>query len=179
MNCGCNSDDTKVPQNGTRTLEVEFLYLDVNTCEPCGGTAQTLREALEIMKPPLAALGVDLVERKIHVKDQDIAIAHEFRSSPTIKIAGKDIDPAITEDDCPSCGSLAGGDVSVDCRTWHWNDEVYKSAPVGKIVEEIMAAVTGTGQVGDNAKIPAGDYTLPDNLKQFFAARNADPSAVC
>ena len=184
MSCGCN-EDVKKPENAYgKVLNVDFLFLDEKVCAPCGGTGQSLSQAVEMLREPLMASGIDLQITKIHVADKNIAIAEQFLSSPTIRINGKDIDPARTEDDCPSCASLTGDETPVTCRTWHWRGEVYQAAPLGKIIEEIMsAALVSLAQIeeccDDNCCIEVDEvtnYALPENLERFFAAQPEHPS---
>jgi hypothetical protein len=184
MGCECTTTTPKDIPVENKVLEIEFLYLDVKTCQPCGGTSAALAEALDAVKIPLAVMGITLAESRVHVANAAIAQMHGFRSSPTIKVAGQDIDPVITEDDCPSCGTLAGDGISVDCRTWHWKGDVFHAAPVGKIVYEILAAATALAVVDGNCcsekdRQPSGEFVLPDNLKRFFAARGSDQSLGC
>lgn len=168
-----------------KVLEIDFLFLDEKVCEPCGGSADALSKAVDLVEAPLKNMGIVTKVNKIHVLNHKIAVAEEFISSPTIRVNGKDIDPEQTEVDCPSCETLAGGNISVDCRTWHWQNEVYQSAPIGKIVEEIMAAAVllsaGGGNcciktccsedIPDDTNVSPG-FILPDNLKVFFDARD-------
>ena len=156
-------------------LKVEFLFLNENQCKPCNGTSAALAQAIEMLRAPLKTMGIGLKLEKIHVNSKEIALARKFRSSPTIRINGKDIDPARTEDICPSCGTLTGDTAVVSCRTWHWKDEVYQVAPAGKIIEEIFSAVAamppdtrseGCCDDTDESSV----YTLPENLKGFFDA---------
>lgn len=153
---------------GMSEIVIDFLYLDDETCAPCSGTEAALDRAVEMLQGPMSALGVALKIRKTHMVDRKTAIAHAFLSSPTIRVNGVDIDPARTEDDCPSCGSLTGNAVAVDCRTWHWRGKVYKTAPVGKIVEDVLAA---RGSADASCEGEPSAYTMPDNLESFFAAR--------
>ena len=184
---------TSVDPNPTgKVLEVDFLFLDKSVCEPCGGTEDALSKAIDLVKMPLNNMGIVTKVNKIHVLNNKIAIAEKFVTSPTIRVNGKDIDPAQTEDDCPSCGTLAGDNISVDCRTWHWQNEVFQSAPVGKIVEEIMSAAVllSAGEGGCCVKTCCSEdsmgetetleeFVLPDNLKVFFDARNGDEQLGC
>ena len=185
-----SAESKKTEMNAAKTLVVDLLFLDEETCVPCGGTAKTLAEAANILKEPLHSLGVTLEIRKIHVVDADMAIAEKFLSSPTIRVAGVDIDPARTEEDCPSCGSLAGDAVSVTCRNWHWRDEVFQAAPLGKIVESILSearrlaakdndccesSCCGGADDTGAAKV----YVMPDNLVSFFKARASHEKLGC
>jgi len=185
MTCGCN--ETTKSSNPSETvqdkhLKVDFLFLDETTCAPCGGTADALSNAIDLILPALDAMGISLSVEKIHVADKGIAVTEGFLASPTIRVDGTDIDPARTEDDCPSCGTLTGDLVSVSCRTWHWQDKVYQAAPVGKIIEEIMSAALLKSIVVENCcnlGEPEAEYTLPDNLDRFFKARASNEQLGC
>ena len=167
---------------GMKTLLVELLYLDAETCAPCIGTEKALARAEMILSEPLHYLGVRLDIRKIHVVDAKIAAAEKFLSSPTIRVEGIDIDPARTEGDCPSCGALTGDAVSINCRNWHWRGEVFLTAPVGKIVESVLSA-TLQMQAGDRGgqaePIQQSHYTMPQNLVSFFKARDENLKLSC
>lgn len=191
MTCGCSpkpSNDHKRDVMSTSAeaqkiiMPVQFLYLDDQTCVPCSGTGQALEQAIDSVSELLDALGVELQVEKIHISNRDIAQAYEFLSSPTIRVNGIDIDPLRTEEDCPSCGDLAGGDASVSCRNWHWRGEVSTTAPVGKIVEAITAAAL---QMSDAAQSwpPKEDvdtlYEMPQNMINFFSARANDQRTCC
>ena len=182
MSCGCNENGAPsetVAVVRDKHLKVEFLYLDE---APCSGTAQALNKAVEVVTPVLETMGLSLSVEKIHVVDKKLAIAKGFLASPTIRVNGKDIDPARTEDDCPSCGSLTGDKVSVSCRTWHWQDEVFQAAPVGKIIEEIMVAALLKSIAFENCCVLSEaevEYSLPENLDRFFAARASDQRLGC
>ncbi len=178
--CETNTGMTGNPAG--KTLKVDFLFLDESICEPCGSTSKAIAEAIEMLDKPLKSMGIDLQVEKIHVADKEIAIAEKLLSSPTIRVNGKDIDPARTEDDCPTCGTLAGDATSVSCRTWHWQGKVYQAAPIGKVVEEIMAAALyspDNKDCGCNDSKDARDFELPDNLKNFFKARGNNQQSGC
>ncbi|SFD14463.1 DUF2703 domain-containing protein [Tropicimonas isoalkanivorans] len=181
---GCCSSSAPLGEQGTRpgSLKLEFLFLDESVCKPCGGTGQALDEALQIVAAPLEALGVTLEVERIHVATREDAIAHQLVASPTIRIDGVDIDPDTTQGECASCGEIAGGQTTVNCRTWHWKGKVYSSAPVGKIVESILnAATAGTRETsGCCADTVGGDaYALPENLDGFFRARDTGKARCC
>ncbi len=182
MSCGCETKVAKTSNSADTTLKVDFLFLDESVCAPCGGTSKALTDAIDMLAQPLKSMGIDLQVEKIHVVDQDVAVAEKFLSSPTIRVKGKDIDPARTEDDCPTCGTLAGDATSVSCRNWHWRGKVYQAAPVGKIVEAIMdAALPSSKSAADCCREAEDDevYMLPENLKGFFAARARNEQLGC
>ena len=211
--------------NTTRKIiDVEFLFLDESVCVPCGDTAQSLNEAMQIVTPALETMGAHIDFKKVHISTLEKAKAEKLLSSPTIRINGIDIDPAVTQDDCPTCSDIAKlnapelsavSDVAFDapavsgccpmcdeatekptknptenpkqapsilCRTWHWHDEVFQAAPVGKIVESIMqAAVPSKSSDGGCCAVPQKqpDYELPQNLKTFFSAQKSGEPLCC
>lgn len=188
MDSGNENPKSKMCNQSDAKLLVDLLFLDAKTCAPCAGTAKALAEAEALLKEPLKVLGVTLEIRKIHVADAKIAVVERFLSSPTIRVAGVDIDPARTEDDCPSCGTLTGDAVPVACRNWHWRGEIFDAAPVGKIVESVLSEArrmqnvdccisSCCGGVGD-AEIEQ-PYAMPQNLISFFKARAAQLKLAC
>ena len=170
--CDCKTETGKAP--AMRDMKLEFLYLDEAACEPCGATSLNMEAAVATARGPLEAMGIKLMIEKKHITSREVATAERLLSSPTIRVDGVDIDPAITEDDCPSCGALAGDDIKVDCRVWRWRGEVFPVAPVGKIVESLMAAAMTPPKPR-----AAGDFTLPENLQRFFTAKEKGDVLGC
>lgn len=174
MGCECDCKTETISAPARREMKLEFLYLDEAACEPCGATSANMEEAVKAAQGPLEAMGVNLRIEKKHITSREVAVAERLLSSPTIRVDGVDIDPAVTEDDCPSCGTLAGDDTKVDCRVWHWRGEVFPAAPVGKIVESLMVAVTREPEM-----LEAGDFTLPENLQRFFVSKEKGQQLGC
>ncbi|HIP24089.1 MAG TPA: DUF2703 domain-containing protein [Rhodobacteraceae bacterium] len=171
--CDCKTETSKAP--ALREVKLEFLYLDEAACEPCGEAAQTVETDAEVARGPFAAMGVVLNIEKKHITGCEVANNERLLTSPTICVGGVDIDPAVTEDNCPSCGTLARDDAKVDCRVWHWRGEVFPAAPVGRIVESLMAAAIMPAP----APTEAGEFTLPKNLKRVFAAKEKGATLGC
>jgi len=182
MGCRNETKSNVEMKTDTSDLLVEFLFLDEDVCQPCSGTARALEEAVQITSAPLAVMGLNLQIKKIHVINKKMAIAHKLLTSPTIRINAKDIDPARTEGECGTCGDLAGGETTVNCRNWDWRGEVYQNAPVGKIVEAIMEAAvkaTKTGIECCDSAITQDNYIVPENLEAFFVARKNIEKSCC
>ncbi|WP_258358664.1 DUF2703 domain-containing protein [Moorella sulfitireducens (nom. illeg.)] len=158
------SADTRDTQ---RTLDIEFLYLDLDACTRCRGTGRNLEEALNEVAGVLQATGIKVNLKKIHVQTEEQALALEFVSSPTIRINGRDIQLDVRESLCESCGDLCGEDV--DCRVWVYQGKEYTEAPKGMIIEAILKHVYGGGM--DTPAEREAPKELPDNLKRFFAAK--------
>jgi hypothetical protein len=180
MSCGCTptSDRNTAQKSGERTITVDFLFLDEETCVPCGSTSDNLETALKAMELPLQEMDVTIEVNRIHVATREIAIREQFVSSPTIRVNGVDIDPSVTEGNCETCGEIAGNDTKVNCRTWEWRGEVSNAAPVAKIMSEVMNAALAGGQTSANCCASESDdktrkaaYTIPENLTGFFNAR--------
>lgn len=70
----------------TRTLTVDFLFLDRVDCERCSGAEESLRDAIEAVADLLARLGVEIVVRNVHVEDEAAARRTRLKISPTIRI---------------------------------------------------------------------------------------------
>lgn len=157
----------------TRTVTVEFLYLDTEVCTRCGGTGGHLAEAIERVTPAYEALGIGLERVDIHVTGPELAVNHRFLSSPTIRVDGRDIAGDLAESECGDCGRL-GGLSSVECREWRWRGETFTAAPTGLIVEALLRAAVDEPVEADEAP-----YTLPDNLRRFFEARADGTKRTC
>jgi DNA-binding PadR family transcriptional regulator len=161
------SNTASQAQDNQRTIDIEFLYLDLDACTRCQGTGRNLEEALNEVAEVLEATGVKVNLKKIHVQTEEQALALGFVSSPTIRINGQDIQLDIREDLCESCGDLCGEDV--DCRVWVYQGKEYSEAPKGMIIEAILKHVYGGGMEAPATKEPLKE--LPENLKRFFAAK--------
>jgi hypothetical protein len=148
-------------------MDIEFLFLDLEVCEPCRGTDSSLEEALVEVSHVLEATGIEVNVRKIHVQSAEQALELGFVSSPTIRVNGRDIQLEVKESLCPSCGDLCGGDV--DCRVWVYRGKEYSVPPKGLIIEAILREVYS--KQSDTAAKPAPLSELPENLKNFFAAK--------
>jgi len=134
------------------------------------GTDARLEAALALVKPVLEATGVSVDLRKILVESEQQARALRFASSPTIRVDGRDIALELVESTCGSCGELAGQETA--CREWVYRGERYTEAPVGMIVEALLGALFGPQALPER---PYAD--VPENLKQFFAARQRSASS--
>ena len=161
--CGPGTDTAKAED----TLNIELLYLDLEVCDRCRGTDASLMEAIDETERVLALTGRKVVVSKVHVRTEEQARALGFRSSPTIRINGRDIQPDIKESLCESCGCLTGGE-PVDCRVWTWRGKEYTSPPAGLIVESILRSAST-----DEPAEPEPRDDVPDNLKRCFAAMSA------
>lgn len=163
LNC-CNNTSCECTPKGKKKLFIDFLYLDLNTCERCKGTDNNLLMAVEEVKEILKAANYETEVNKIKIDSKETAIKYKFVSSPTIRINGKDIDITGKESDCKECGDICGD--SVDCRVWTYEEEVYTEAPKAMIINAILKEVYGNKD--EDMKTIEKPYIFPKNLEKFF-----------
>ena len=164
--CSCGSGCCG-PEQEKKQILIDFLYLDLSVCERCQGAENNLDEAIDEVSLVLKAAGFDIVVNKINVTSKELAIKHQFLSSPTIRINGNDIELEVKESSCQECGDLCGDDV--DCRVWVHEGIEYNEPPKAMIINAIFKEVYADSKE-NIAK--TDDYVLPDNLKTFFDGLN-------
>ena len=150
-----------------KTIDIDFLFLNLTTCTRCKGTNETLDEALAIVHPVLEATGIKANVRRTQIQTLEQARAQRFVSFPTIRVNGRDITLERKESRCDSCGSACGE--PVDCRVWVYQGQESTVAPVGMIVEAILRGV----YAGEQLPEPLPYQDVPENLKRVFAARTS------
>ncbi|NMC56742.1 MAG: DUF2703 domain-containing protein [Eubacteriaceae bacterium] len=161
--CGCSNDCCK-PAYENKKIKIDFLYLDLDVCERCQSTDDSLGQAIGDVSAVLKAAGYDITVNKIHIATKELAMKYEFISSPTIRINGKDIALELKESNCKDCGDLCGD--SVDCRVWVYEGSEYTSPPKEMIINAILREVYNPGSYGKKE-----EYKMPENLEIFFKAR--------
>lgn len=159
--CDCSS-----PAAEKKTLNIDFLYLDLSVCERCQGTESSLDEAIRAVSAVLNAAGYEISTNKVNITSKDLAIQYEFVSSPTIRINGNDIAMDVNESACKECGDLCGD--SVDCRVWNYEGVEYTEPPKELIINAILKEVYSTDAPKSSEK---DSYVLPQNLEVFFAGK--------
>ncbi len=165
-----------IPADSPRTVEIELLALDLNTCTRCVGSLANIQQAIALLQGVLEATGttVSVIQRLIESEAQ--ARQHQFVTSPTIRINGRDIALETVESPCDACSDLCGCNGGVACRVWRYRGEEYIEAPVGMIVDAMLTAI-----YRDTSTVPAAPqpYTgVPNNLRQFFASQQAPAMAT-
>jgi O-phosphoseryl-tRNA(Cys) synthetase len=169
-NCLCKTDCCRgVEQNRSESgskIVIDFLYLDLSVCGRCQGADAGLIEAVEEVAQILELTGAEIIINKVHVDSQEKAIQHQFVTSPTIRVNGKDIQMEFRESLCESCGDLCGSEV--DCRVWVYKGKEYNIPPKGMIVEAILKEVYGGTNTLPEGGVSREAYQLPKNLKRFF-----------
>lgn len=164
----------------TREIDLKLLALDLDTCTRCIGTLSNIEVAIDKVKNILDVTNTNINVSKILIESEEHAKAHRFVSSPTIRINDRDIVFETLESECDSCTDLCGCEGGVSCRIWKYQGQEYTEAPVGLIVESLMAEIYGSYQ--EKAE-KAETYQVPQNLKQFFAGetenKDTGTSACC
>ena len=163
----------------TRELQIEFLFLDLETCTRCRATDATLREAIERTRPALDAAGVAVRATKTRVSNETLARTLGFVSSPTIRINGVDIAGELVESACDTCSEACACAGGVACRDWIYRGERSTEPPLGLLVEAILRHAVGTDPSSSHPGRPESGE-VPENLRQYFAAAAADtPVSDC
>jgi hypothetical protein len=164
-------------------VRIDFLFLDLTTCDRCRGTDRNLESALEVVREVLEATGAAVEVRKTLVETVAQARGLRFVSSPTIRVNGRDLAFELKESACGCDACTDGSGEPIACRDWTYRGEEYTEAPVGLIVDAILGEVYGGA--GRRATIPHDAYELPENLERFFAAEGpgcgsaAEPESCC
>lgn len=164
--CGCDADDRK-------KIVVEYLYLDLDTCDRCIGTDNVLDDVMLTLTPALEMAGFVVDYRKIEMKTPEIATQYRFLSSPTIRVNGSDICLSVAENSCGCCSEISGTDVS--CRVFEYNGKSYEVPPKEMIAESVLKEVFGKSEAGCSC----GEYTLPENLKEFYEGKQRKNGCSC
>ena len=169
--------DVPAPAAAPRRLNVELLVIDLESCARCVPTGEQLRNAIQLVAPAADAMDIGITYRETVVQSAEEAKARALVSSPTIRINGRDIDQDIRESECESCGDLTEGNVSIDCREWHYKGEVYSAAPLPFLIETLMGAMTKIDEMPTVTPEPLQE--LPANLVTYFANKKPAAGSGC
>ena len=156
-----------------KKIIIEYLYLDIETCDRCIGTDNVLDEVMITLTPALSLTGLQVEYKKIEMKTEKIAEQYRFISSPTIRVNGQDICQSVAENSCGCCSDISGTNVS--CRVFEYNEEFYEVPPKEMLAEAILKA--GVGQIETGCSY--GEYELPGNLKEFYEGKKSKSSCSC
>ena len=158
------------PNTASPTVQVDFLHLDLTTCDRCIGTDASLDRAVGLLSPILREIGIQLDVRKKLVESEDQARQVGFVLSPTILVDGHDIADEPRESPCGPCGDTCGcgsEDTCINCRVWVHNGKEHTQAPVGLIVDAVLGAAYGRPR----GQAAARGTKLNENLERFFAGK--------
>ena len=157
--CGCDCGITEA-ESHKKKLYIEYLYLDLHTCDRCIGTDAVLEETISALRPALELAGYEISYQKIEMTTAQIAQQYMFLSSPTIRVNGNDIFGYIKENNCGCCGEIAGPEV--ECRVFEWDGKQYEVPTTQVMADAILHAVSKTGSNTDC------EYMMPENLRRFY-----------
>jgi NAD-dependent dihydropyrimidine dehydrogenase PreA subunit len=73
--CSYRNDDSS-----SRTILVEYLYLDLQSCDRCIGTDKVLEEVLTTLTPALQLAGYEVEYNRIEIETATKAIQYQFVS---------------------------------------------------------------------------------------------------
>ena len=156
-----------------KSVNVEYLYLDLKSCDRCIGTDKVLDEIMHALTPALETAGYKVSYSKTEMMTEELAGKYEFVSSPTIRVNGKDICQSVSENNCGCCSDISGTDV--DCRVFEYNGKTYEVPPKEMIAESILQSVFGQKAADRSIK----EYALPPNLKVFFKGKRSKSDCSC
>ena len=149
-----------------KKILVEYLFLDLQTCERCVGTDILLDEVMVTLTPALQLAGYEVAYHKVKMETADIAKRYQFLSSPTIRVNGRDVFLFVKENSCGCCSDISGTDV--DCRVFEYNGKNYEVPPVEMLADAVLRAVFAPREEACSC---GSKYELPDNLKTFFEGK--------
>ncbi|HOC06499.1 MAG: DUF2703 domain-containing protein [Bacillota bacterium] len=152
---------------------VEYLYLDLQTCERCMGTEDVLDEVMQVLTPVLELAGYSVEYKKIKIETAEMAVKYQFLSSPTIRVNGQDIFQSVVENDCGCCSEIC--DTDVECRVFEYKGKNYEIPPKEALAAGILQLVFGLSGRGGHSD----SYELPANLKRFFAGKETRAGCSC
>ena len=160
-----------------RKLDIDFLFLDLNTCTRCVGTNTNLEKALAAVAHVLNLIGVEQKLNKVLIDSAEKAQTHRFVTSPTIRVNGRDIALETKESRCDACTDLCGCNEGTQCRVWSYRGEEYTEATEAMIVEAVLQEVFRLPQLASAAA--AQNPAVPENLQKFFAGQAAKNAPAC
>lgn len=159
----------------TRRIDIEFLYIDLSTCDRCRGTDESLGAALETLRSVLGSAGIAVNLRKVLIDSDEKAREHRLLASPTIRVNGRDVALAVKESRCGACSDVAGE--GTDCRVWEYEGKEFTEAPQALLVDAILKAAYAPEQ---KAAAPETPYPgVPANLSRFFEAKASRAGGPC
>lgn len=146
---------------------IEYLYLDLSTCDRCIGTDSVLEEVVAVLTPALELAGYPVTLNKVEITSLELAKQYSFQSSPTIRVNGRDICLSVEESSCDCCSEISG--TKTDCRVFRYEGTDYEVPPKEMLAEGILQALFAA----DCSCCTGEEYTVPDNLIEFFQGKNA------
>lgn len=160
--CSCNS----------KKVLVEYLYLDLKTCDRCIGTDAVLEGVLKEINPALSCAGYEVEFKKMEISSKEMAEKYRFLSSPTIRVNGMDICESVAENSCGCCSDISGTDV--ECRVFEFEGEDYEVPPKEMLATSILRAVFAPKE-----ECCCVEYSMPENIIAFFDGKEKKSKCSC
>ena len=157
-----------------KEVKIEYLYLDLDTCDRCVGTDAVLEDVIVELTPALELAGYSVSYSKIKIDNEELAVQHRFVSSPTIRVNGRDICDEVKESDCGCCGEISG--TQVDCRVFEYEGNLYEVPPKAMLAEAILRNAFSDAE---SCNCGCGCYEVPDNLRNFFEGKAKKETCCC
>ncbi|MBF0565373.1 MAG: DUF2703 domain-containing protein [Nitrospirae bacterium] len=152
----------------TKKLIIDFLYLDLSSCERCRSTDTVIDEALLDLRGKLPNITVNKTQVG---KDETDG---SFRS-PTIRINGKDIEEILyrefkvkedqKDNECIPCSDVCGA--ATLCRVYEYRGRDYNTLPK-EMIQEAIARVMGFDFSPKTDQLPQ-PYRLAGNVAKSKA----------
>lgn len=171
---GSAHEIARIPLNDPRTspalkkkkIKVEYLYLDLKTCDRCIDSHEALDRVMETLTPALELAGYTVEYQKMEMDTAEKAEQYRFLSSPTIRVNGHDIGGHVRESNCSCCSKISN--TQVDCRVFEYEGEKYEVPPETMLAEAILKK-----GLLPQAKEESSAYVMPQNLKNFYKGKAA------
>lgn len=137
-----------------KKLKIDFLYLDLSTCDRCQATDKVLDDALDELDEEMGGLKQTITTNKIKIKSDKEAKKYDFVRSPTIRINGIDIEKILTgkleikDNYCRACADICNERCSeatgggTQCRVIEYKGQTYESAPKEMIKDAIRKVLS-------------------------------------
>ncbi len=156
-----------------KTVKIDYLYLDNETCTRCRETEKQLEVTLDKIDELLKTAGFHCTLSKVKMDSREKAVEYRFSKSPTIKVNGVDIGFEQTENECLECGDLGNSGGDTTCRTWVFDGQEYEVPPKELLIDRIMRVVYGHVEPEEQ------DFKLPENLEDFYAGMEKGKKEEC
>ncbi len=146
-----------------KKLKIDFLYLDLSTCDRCRVTDKVLDDALDELRKEIRSVK-EVTINKIKITSNEEAKRYDFVRSPTIRINGVDIEEILSgkleikDNYCKSCASGCGESCSeatgggTQCRIVEYKGKTHEAVPKEMIKDAIKKVL-----VIETKKEPKGE----------------------
>jgi hypothetical protein len=137
----------------SQKLKIDFLYLDLSTCDRCQATDKVLDDALDELRNEIKDVK-ELVVSKIKITSDKEAKEYDFVRSPTIRINGVDVEEILSgkleikDNYCKSCESGSGRVCKettgggTQCRVVEYKGKTYEAVPK-EMIKDAVRKVLG------------------------------------